>query len=160
MTSDSEHQYPRDVTEAADQTPPRLLPWTEENGQPAYLNGDPSGPLWKLADQMEAVQLGLAEELLRNVRAVLAGPEPSPGELCFLIARLTEALLDALRVAHSRGARLAPPAVALCAHDAGAPPDDSGSSPDKGMYPRPSGFDAPEDALRTLQDRGEESHDE
>ncbi|WP_328917142.1 MULTISPECIES: hypothetical protein [unclassified Streptomyces] len=113
MTTDAEQQDHRDLTVGAAGPTLRLLPWTGENGQPAYLSSDRPGPLWKLADQMEAVQLGLAGQLLGHVRAVLDGPEASPRELCFLIARLTEALLDALRVAHSRGARLSPPAPTL-----------------------------------------------
>lgn len=113
MSTDAEHQDHRDLAEGVSETTPRLLPWTGENGQPAYLSSDQPGPLWKLADEIEAVQLGLAGELLGHVRAVLAGPEASPQELCFLIARLTEALLDTLRVARSRGDRLSPPAPTL-----------------------------------------------
>lgn len=43
----------------------RLLPWAGPEGKPCYLTGDGSGGyLSRLADNMEAVQLGLAADLL------------------------------------------------------------------------------------------------
>ncbi|MWA12210.1 hypothetical protein [Streptomyces sp. BA2] len=84
--------------------PARLLPWPGPEGKPCYLIGDATGPVSRVADAMESVQLGMGGELLTYARGMLAdAPE---GELRYLAERLTEALQDALRVAESRGLRL------------------------------------------------------
>lgn len=45
----------------------RLLPWVGPEGKPCYLSTDDSdGHLSRLADHTEAVQLGMAEELLEH----------------------------------------------------------------------------------------------
>ena len=88
----------------------RLLPWTGAEGKPCYLSADSSSSyLSRLADNMEAVQLGLAADLLEEARTVLDGRKWSPGELHLLTAQLTEALTNVHRVARSRGARLTAP---------------------------------------------------
>ncbi|MFF1686983.1 MULTISPECIES: hypothetical protein [unclassified Streptomyces] len=61
----------------------------------------------RLADSIESVQLGMGTELLGHARALLDEPKVDAQQLRFLSARLSEALEDALRVADSRGARLA-----------------------------------------------------
>jgi hypothetical protein len=75
---------------------PRLLPWAGSEGKPCYLitDGD-GGPLSRLADATESIQLGMGTELLAHARDML--PQTPPGELRFLAERLTEALQDALR---------------------------------------------------------------
>ena len=89
----------------------RLLPWVGPEGKPCYLAGDGSGGyLSRLADNMEAVQLGLAADLIKEARIVLAERKWSPGELHLLAVQLTESLTDVHRVAESRGARLGDPA--------------------------------------------------
>jgi hypothetical protein len=84
---------------------PRLLPWTGAEGKPCYLvTDDRDGPLSRLADATESVQLGMGGQLLAHAREIL--PDTAPGELRFLAECLTQALDDALRVAESRGRRL------------------------------------------------------
>ncbi|MFE7274625.1 hypothetical protein [Streptomyces sp. NPDC057623] len=86
----------------------RLLPWAGSGGKPCYLSGDGSGGyLSRLADNMEAVQLGLAADLIKEARTVLDARKWTPGELHLLAVQLTEALTDVHRVAESRGGRLA-----------------------------------------------------
>ncbi|PTM95761.1 hypothetical protein [Streptomyces sp. VMFN-G11Ma] len=86
-------------------TPPRLHPWSGEEGKPCYLiSDDAGGPLSRLADATESIQLGMGAELLAHAGELL--PCAPPGELRFLAERLAEALRDALRVAESRGRRL------------------------------------------------------
>ncbi|MDI3388272.1 hypothetical protein QIS99_18980 [Streptomyces sp. B-S-A8] len=89
----------------------RLLPWCGLGGKPAYLVTDDHAHsrLSRLADSMEAVQLGMGTELLGHAEALLGEPKADASELRFLSARLVEALRDALRVADSRGARLPVP---------------------------------------------------
>jgi len=88
----------------------RLLPWAGPEGKPCYLASDGDGGcLSRLADNMEAVQLGLAADLIKEARIVLDGRKWTPGELHLLAVQLTEALTDVHRVAESRGARLADP---------------------------------------------------
>ncbi|WP_404818939.1 hypothetical protein [Streptomyces phaeolivaceus] len=58
-----------------------------------------------MADDTEAIQLEMGNELLSHARAMLL-PDASGRELHFLASRLSEALADALRVAESRGRRL------------------------------------------------------
>ncbi|MER6104717.1 hypothetical protein ABT115_20930 [Streptomyces sp. NPDC001832] len=84
----------------------RLLPWTGEDGRPCYLSTDGTGPLSRLADQIEYVQLGLAGKLLDHVRVVLSDATPETSELRLLTAQLADALRDALLIAESRGDRL------------------------------------------------------
>ncbi|MBW1596696.1 hypothetical protein [Streptomyces sp. JJ38] len=83
----------------------RLLPWEGTDGKRCYLAGD-GGFLSRVADQVEAVQLGMGADLLAHADALLSDKEASAGELRFLGARLIEALTGALRVAESRGVRL------------------------------------------------------
>jgi anti-sigma regulatory factor (Ser/Thr protein kinase) len=100
---------PAESAESAS-SPPRLLPWTGEYGQPCYLSTDGNGPASRIADRIEDVQLGLAGRLLDRARDVLSKAEPwavPATELVFLAGQLTDALRDALLIAESRGARLA-----------------------------------------------------
>ncbi|MBT2526168.1 hypothetical protein J7E91_12125 [Streptomyces sp. ISL-99] len=92
-----------------DQTRIRLLPWTGPEGKPCYLATDGHGYLSRLADNVEAVQLGMAADLLGHAQSMLGEPSVGAGELRFLSSRLTEALRDTVRVAESRGARLPAP---------------------------------------------------
>lgn len=85
---------------------PRLLPWPGPEGKPCYLiTDDLGGPVSRLADATESIQLGMGTELLAHARDLLPGTHMPAGELRFLAERLTEALQDALRVAESRGLR-------------------------------------------------------
>lgn len=85
----------------------RLLPWAGSGGKPCYLAaGGSSGYISRLADNMEAVQLGLAGDLIKEARVVLDGRIWTPGELHLLAVQLTEALTNVHRIAESRGARL------------------------------------------------------
>ncbi|MFJ5680017.1 ATP-binding protein [Streptomyces sp. NPDC093097] len=88
----------------------RLLPRTFADGRAGFLSTDGSGPVSRLADRIEADQLGSAGRVLRYARDVRdrAGAKTA-AELGFLNDRLMDALDDALRVADSRGKRLAPP---------------------------------------------------
>ncbi|PAZ13844.1 hypothetical protein CLM62_20305 [Streptomyces sp. SA15] len=82
----------------------RLLPWSGPEGKPCYLSTDDrAGYMSRLADDMEAIQLGMAAELLEQALEVLGDEDAEPGELRPLATKLTEALQDVLRVATSRG---------------------------------------------------------
>lgn len=86
---------------------PRLLPWSED-GKRAYLHSsDPNSVLSRLADQMEEAQLSVGRDVLDGAKEVMSDPKASAPELRFTASRLAECLFDALRVAESRGARLA-----------------------------------------------------
>ncbi|MCX4726714.1 hypothetical protein ACIPW9_02025 [Streptomyces sp. NPDC090052] len=84
----------------------RLLPWAGPEGRPCYLSTDGRGPVARLADNMEAVQLGMGTQLLGHARSLVAEQGASADEFRYLAARLTESLRDVLRVAESRGRRL------------------------------------------------------
>lgn len=85
----------------------RLLPWPGPDGKPCFLSTDDAGGyLSRLADNTEAIQLGLGTELLDHALEVLADAETDPDELRLLATDLTGALVDAVRVATSRGHRL------------------------------------------------------
>ncbi|MFI2237378.1 hypothetical protein [Streptomyces chrestomyceticus] len=87
---------------------PRLLPWPGPTGQCSYLLTDHSDSyLSRLADEMEEVQLAMGIELLDHAAAMLEDRKAGGTEFRFLSSRLSEALRDALRVAESRGGRLA-----------------------------------------------------
>ncbi|MCQ8193518.1 hypothetical protein NP777_35765 [Streptomyces sp. RCU064] len=89
---------------------PRLLPWTTDDGRPCLLSGaDDGGYVSKLADEMEAAQLGMGTDVLEYALKVLKDTKASHGELRYVGTRLAECLSDALRVAESRGMRLPVP---------------------------------------------------
>ncbi|MBX7546686.1 hypothetical protein ABZX95_08385 [Streptomyces sp. NPDC004232] len=88
-------------------TSARLLPWAGSEGKPCILVTDGSGPLSKVADTVESVQLGMAADLLGHAAELMADHRATSAQLRFLLARMREALTDVHRIAASRGARLA-----------------------------------------------------
>ncbi|MGX1756322.1 hypothetical protein ACWIG5_05295 [Streptomyces lydicus] len=87
----------------------RLLPWSSPDGKPCYLVGDGTGHVSRVADTIERVQLGMADEILGHADDMLAGHRVADRELRFLARGLTDALRDVRRIAESRGARLPVP---------------------------------------------------
>ncbi|MGC4997285.1 hypothetical protein [Streptomyces sp. DT195] len=86
----------------------RLLPWVGPGGKPCYLSTDDRGGyLSRLADDIEAAQLGLAAELLEQVPDTLDDVDAEPDEIRNVGRELTSVLRDVLRVAISRGHLLA-----------------------------------------------------
>jgi hypothetical protein len=84
----------------------RLLPWAGPDGKPCYLStGDHGGYVSRLADHIEAFQLGVASQLLEHARQVLDDDTEDLEELNLLTGQLASALRDVLRVATSRGRR-------------------------------------------------------
>jgi hypothetical protein len=90
---------------------PRLLPWSNLDGNPCYLLTDNAGTghLSRIADDVEAVQLDMADDLLDHAADLLGDVKATAPQLRFLAARLTESLHDVHRIARSRGARLPVP---------------------------------------------------
>jgi hypothetical protein len=84
----------------------RLLPWSSEDGKPCFLSSDGDGLIDALADQLEEMQLELGHEMLGYAEELTAYEGAGEQELRFLVARMGEALRDALRIAESRGGRL------------------------------------------------------
>jgi len=84
----------------------RLLPWEGQGGKPCYVMGDGNGYVSRLADDIECVQLGMADDLLSHAADLLADRKVTGPELHFLASRLTESLRDVRRVAESRGSRM------------------------------------------------------
>ncbi|MFC8415767.1 hypothetical protein [Streptomyces coelicoflavus] len=81
----------------------RLLPWSGPDGKPCYLSTDDRGGyMSRLADNIEAVQLGKAAELVELVSAVLDDRDTGSEDLRRMLTELTGALRDVLRVATSR----------------------------------------------------------
>ncbi|MGM9337553.1 hypothetical protein [Streptomyces murinus] len=86
----------------------RLLPWSGSDGKPCYLStDDKTGYMSRLADNIEAVQLGTAADLLEHASDTLNDPYTDPEDLRLLAKELAGALRDVLRVATSRGHLLA-----------------------------------------------------
>ncbi|MGW6643779.1 hypothetical protein [Streptomyces iakyrus] len=84
----------------------RLLPWAGPDGKPCYLStGAHGGYVSRLADHIEAFQLGMASQLLEHARQVLDDDTEDLEELHLLTGQLASALRDVLRVATSRGLR-------------------------------------------------------
>ncbi|MEU4890250.1 MULTISPECIES: hypothetical protein [Streptomyces] len=86
----------------------RRLPWNGPEGKPAMVpDGNPDGPLSRLADYIEAQQMAAAEAVVGLARDMLdSGEEFSTRELTYVARRLVECLRDVLGVARSRGERL------------------------------------------------------
>ncbi|TXC96731.1 hypothetical protein [Streptomyces sp. ISID311] len=100
----------------------RLLPWSGADGQPCYVSADSGGgPVSRLADRLEELQLDTAAELLDHIEELLRAHRVSADELRFCVNRLVEALRDALRVAESRGRRIPVPGDDMEGHP--EPPD-------------------------------------
>lgn len=86
----------------------RLLPWSGPEGKPCYLSTDDRGGyVSRLADNIEAVQLGSATALLEQAPGTLDDKDAALEEMRHLVKELTGALRDVLRVATSRGHLLA-----------------------------------------------------
>lgn len=86
----------------------RLLPWSGPEDKPCYLStDDPDSYMSRLADNIEAIQLGTAAELLEEASKTLDARDTDPSGLRQLGHELTGALRDVLRVAVSRGHLLA-----------------------------------------------------
>jgi len=86
----------------------RLLPWSGSDGKPCYLStDDKAGYMSRLADNIEAIQLGTATELLEHASETLNDPDTVLEDLRLLAKELTGTLRDVLRVATSRGHLLA-----------------------------------------------------
>ncbi|MFH9694600.1 MULTISPECIES: hypothetical protein [Streptomyces griseus group] len=86
----------------------RLLPWSGPEGKPCYLStDDPGGYISRLADNIEAIQLATAAELLEDASESLDNEEAGRDTLRRLAHDLRGALSDVLRVAVSRGHLLA-----------------------------------------------------
>ncbi|MEV8329622.1 hypothetical protein [Streptomyces niveus] len=85
----------------------RLLPWSGPGDKPCYLStDDPDGYMSRLADNIEAIQLDTASDLLEEASETLDNRNAGPDDLRRLGHDLTGALRDVLRVAASRGHRL------------------------------------------------------
>ncbi|WDG31198.1 hypothetical protein N7925_24150 [Streptomyces sp. CA-278952] len=85
----------------------RLLPWTGTGGKPCYVVGDGTGHVSRMADDVESIQLDMADELLGHAADLLTGEETVTGQqVRFLADRLTESLRQIVRIAESRGSRL------------------------------------------------------
>ncbi|WP_405944273.1 hypothetical protein [Streptomyces sp. NBC_00932] len=86
----------------------RLLPWSGPEGKPCYLStDDPDGYMSRLADNIEAIQLGTAAELLEDASETLDDQDADSNDLRRLGHHLAGALRDVLRVVASRGHLLA-----------------------------------------------------
>lgn len=86
----------------------RLLPWLGPEGKPCYLSTDDrDGYMSRLADNIEAVQLGSAAQLLEVAAETLDNEDAGMEELRLMTKELTGALREVLRVATSRGHLLA-----------------------------------------------------
>lgn len=84
----------------------RLLPWTGTGGKPCYVVGDGTGYVSRMADDVESIQLDMADELLGHAADLLADDASTGSQVRFLAGRLTESLQQIVRVAESRGSRL------------------------------------------------------
>lgn len=87
----------------------RLLPWSTVEGNPCYLVGSATGFLSKVADNIESIQLGMADDLLGHAGDLLADLKATPEELRYVATRLAESLREVCRIAESRGDRLSGP---------------------------------------------------
>ncbi|WP_406002182.1 hypothetical protein [Streptomyces sp. NBC_00829] len=70
---------------------------------------DEGGFMSRLADDFEAAQLAMGEDVLMQARKVLDDPTAPNAEVRYSALRLSECLTDALRIAECRGLRLSAP---------------------------------------------------
>ncbi|MGW0988529.1 class I SAM-dependent methyltransferase [Streptomyces sp. NPDC002486] len=84
---------------------------TRAYGDHPVVTDDNGSYLSRLADDLEAVQLATAIDVLGLARTVLDDPNSPYAEVRFAGVRLAECLTDALRVAESRGMRVPVPEI-------------------------------------------------
>ncbi|MFH9609167.1 hypothetical protein [Streptomyces sp. NPDC017448] len=87
----------------------RLLPWTGTAGRPCYVVGSGGGKVSREADKVEAMQLGMAYELLDHADDLVQDDRSTAVQLRHVAAALAHSLRDVHRVARSRGLRLGIP---------------------------------------------------
>ncbi|WNF27169.1 hypothetical protein RI138_10135 [Streptomyces sp. C11-1] len=87
----------------------RLLPWVGVDGKPCYVVGNGEGQVSRAADRVEAMQLGMAYELLDHADDMVDDDRSTSVQLRHLAAALAYSLRDVHRVARSRGLRLGIP---------------------------------------------------
>ncbi|MFE6690758.1 hypothetical protein ACFVFQ_30335 [Streptomyces sp. NPDC057743] len=130
----------------------RLLPWAGADDQPCYLLTDLAGdgPVSRYADRIEALQLAMSLGLLDHAEPLIDDPSADAGQLRFLAAQLLAALRDAVRIAESRGERLAQYWESADAEDAGDVEDagDAGEAGGVGAAGEAEGTEGPEGAER------------
>ncbi|GGY66760.1 hypothetical protein OH797_25415 [Streptomyces anulatus] len=95
----------------------RLLPWAGVEGRPCYVAGD--GQVSRTADRVEAMQLGMAYELLDHADDMVEDDRSTAVQLRHVAAALTHSLRDVHRVARSRGLRLGIPDAFEPGHPSG-----------------------------------------
>ncbi|NUV99910.1 hypothetical protein [Streptomyces sp. CAI 127] len=97
----------------------RLLPWAGTAGRPCYVVGNGDGKVSREADKVEAMQLGMAYELLDHADDMVADDGSTAVQLRHVAAALAHSLRDVHRVARSRGLRLGIPDVFEPDHPSG-----------------------------------------
>lgn len=108
--TDGDRQRRQHLADVSSGHRPRLLPWTTEDGKRCMLSTDDDGGfLSRLANDFEAAQLAMGEDVLKQASKVLDDPMSPHSEVRYAGVRLAECLRDALRVAESRGLRLSSP---------------------------------------------------
>ncbi|MFJ3937130.1 hypothetical protein [Streptomyces parvus] len=84
-------------------SPPR----PSHTGKPCYVVGDGTGYVSRMADDVESIQLDMADELLGHAADLLTDDDAATApQVRFLAGRLTQSLQQIVRVAESRGSRL------------------------------------------------------
>jgi hypothetical protein len=96
----------------------RVLPWATPDGKTCLLVGDGTGLLSRIADDVESVQLDMAEKLLGHASEMLDDRKATAEELRYLGRRLAEALRDVCRMA---GGGLPGEVAAMQGLDTGGP---------------------------------------
>ncbi|MEV7418274.1 hypothetical protein [Streptomyces sp. NPDC089919] len=88
----------------------RLLPWSGPDEKPCFLSTDSEhSHLSRLADEIEEAYLAAAADLAGHALKIIATADVDSAELRDLAAGLSQSLSRTLRVAQSRGRRLASP---------------------------------------------------
>jgi hypothetical protein len=108
MNDTSEH-VTHEPQPRLDPTQMRRLPWDSPEGKSCFLStSDDNSVMSRLADAVETAQLVQAHRVLAEADEVLDIPprKLSVAQARHILARMQEALSDALRVAESRGGRL------------------------------------------------------
>ncbi|MFF7229829.1 hypothetical protein [Streptomyces sioyaensis] len=72
--TDGDRQRRRNLADVASGHVPRLLPWTTDGKRCLLSTDDTGGYLSRLADDMEAEQLDIGEDVLREAEKVLDDP--------------------------------------------------------------------------------------
>lgn len=84
----------------------RRLPWTTDDGRPAYVQAGTGGPVNQMADVIESMAVEVAQDLARQGTRMARNQAASAEEMRSTLALLAASVKDLTQIAESRAERI------------------------------------------------------